>query len=248
MKVEMTALNERVNHISSIIEISPPPLSIADIGPPGHFAAMADHCCSSKGQELEVRARQGEQRRVLVIVLLINAMMFVAEFGAGVIAGSTALMADASDMLGDAVVYGVSLYALSRSDRWKAGAAAVKGAFILLLALGIVANIIVKVSSGVPPSSTLMLVFGGAALVANLICLALLWRFRSQDVNMASTFECSRNDVISNVGVLAAACAVAAFASPWPDIVIGTAMAVIIFRSSVRVLADAIPQLRTERA
>jgi cation diffusion facilitator family transporter len=183
---------------------------------------------------------------VLVIVLIINALMFVVEFGAGVIAGSTALMADASDMLGDALVYGVSIYAISRSDRWKAGAAALKGVVILLLALGIVINIIVKIGSGVPPSSTLMLAFGGVALIANLVCLALLWRFRSQDVNMASTFECSRNDVISNVGVLAAAAAVAALASPWPDILIGAVMAVVIFRSSVRVLSEAIPQLRTE--
>lgn len=209
---------------------------------------MADACCSSKGQELELLARQAGQRRVLLIVLLINAVMFVAEFGAGVVAGSTALMADASDMLGDALVYGVSLYAISRSDRWKAGAATFKGVFILLLALGIVVNIAVKVSSGVPPSSTLMLVFGGAALIANLACLALLWRFRSQDVNMASTFECSRNDVISNVGVLIAAAAVAALASPWPDILIGAVMAAIIFRSSMRVLIEAIPQLRAEQA
>jgi cation diffusion facilitator family transporter len=209
---------------------------------------MADECCSAKGKELEALARRAEQRRVLVLVLLINAVMFIAEFGAGVIAGSTALMADASDMLGDALVYGVSIYAISRSDRWKAGAAALKGVVILLLALGIVINIIVKIGSGVPPSSTLMLVFGGAALIANTICLALLWRFRSQDVNMASTFECSRNDVISNVGVLAAAAAVAALASPWPDILIGAGMAVVIFRSSVRVLNEAIPQLRTEGA
>jgi cation diffusion facilitator family transporter len=209
---------------------------------------MADQCCSAKGKELEALARQVEQRRVLVTVLLINAVMFVAEFGAGVVAGSTALMADASDMLGDALVYGLSLYAISRSDRWKAGAAAFKGAFILLLGLGIVVNIGVKVTSGVPPSSTLMLLFGGAALVANLTCLALLLRFRTHDLNMASTFECSRNDVISNVGVLVAAAAVAAFASPWPDIIIGAVMAVIIFRSSARVLTEAVPQLRTERA
>ena len=209
---------------------------------------MADDCCSTKGQELERLAQQADQRRVLLIVLVINAVMFVAEFGAGIIAGSTALMADASDMLGDALVYGVSLYALSRSDRWKAGAAALKGVFILLLAFGIAFNIVVKVSSGVPPSSALMLAFGGAALVANLTCLALLWRFRSHDLNMASTFECSRNDVISNVGVLIAAAAVAALVSPWPDILIGSLMAVIIFRSSVRVLTDAIPQLRAERA
>jgi cation diffusion facilitator family transporter len=209
---------------------------------------MADDCCTAKGQELERLAGQAAQRRVLFIVLLINAAMFVVEFGAGIIAGSTALMADASDMLGDALVYGVSIYAISRSDRWKAGAAAFKGVLILLLGLGIVVNIIVKISSGVPPSSTLMLVFGAAALVANLACLALLWRFRSHDVNMASTFECSRNDVVSNVGVLVAAAAVAWLASPWPDIVIGAAMAVVVLRSSARVLNDAVPQLRTERA
>lgn len=206
---------------------------------------MADDCCSTKGKELEALARQGQQRRVLIIVLIINAVMFIAEFGAGVVAGSTALMADASDMLGDALVYGVSIYALSRSDRWKAGAAALKGVIILALALGIVVNIVVKIGSGVPPSSTIMLVFGGIALVANLTCLAMLWRFRAHDVNMASTFECSRNDVISNVGVLAAAAAVAAFASPWPDIAIGAVMAAIIFRSSARVLSEAIPRLRS---
>lgn len=209
---------------------------------------MADDCCSSKGQELERLAHQADQRRVLVIVLLINAVMFVAEFGAGVAAGSAALMADATDMLGDALVYGVSLFALSRSDRWKAGAAAFKGVFILLLGIGIIINVGIKISSGVPPSSTLMLTFGGAALVANLVCLSLLWRFRAHDVNMASTSECSRNDVISNVGVLLAAGAVAALSSPWPDILIGGAMAVIVLRSAGRVLTTALPQLRAETA
>ena len=207
---------------------------------------MADHCCASKGQELEKLARQAEQRRVLVIVLIINAVMFFVEFGAGLVAGSAALMADASDMLGDALVYGVSLYALSRSDRWKAGAATLKGVLILVLGVSILVNVVVKINSGVPPSSTLMLIFGGAALVANIICLSLLWRIRGQDVNMRSSFECSRNDVISNFGVLAAAGAVALFASPWPDILIGSAMAVLVLRSAFNVLGEAVPQLRAE--
>jgi cation diffusion facilitator family transporter len=209
---------------------------------------MADHCCENKGKELERLARQADQRRVLIIVLVINAVMFVAEFGAGLVAGSAALMADATDMLGDALVYGVSLYALARSDRWKAGAAAFKGAFILVLGLGILVNVWVKIQSGVPPSSSLMLGFGEAALVANLICLGLLWRFRAQDVNMASTWECSRNDVISNVGVLIAAGLVAATSSPWPDILIGLAMAAVVLRSAVRVLNDSVPQLKAQRA
>ncbi len=207
---------------------------------------MADSCCSAKQTELEALARQADQRRVLVIVLAINAAMFVLEFGAGVVAGSAALMADATDMLGDALVYGISLYALARSDRWKAGAALAKGVFILALGIGIALNVIVKIRSGVPPSSTLMLVFGGLALVANLVCLRLLWRFRAQDLNMASTFECSRNDVISNTGVLLAAVLVAAFASPWPDIAIGSLMAALFVRSALRVIAGAAPHLRPD--
>lgn len=206
---------------------------------------MSDPCCSSKGAEIERLASHADQRRVLVTVLAINAVMFAVEFGAGVVAGSTALMADAADMLGDALVYGVSLYALARSDRWKAGAAMFKGLFILLLGVGIVINVVAKISSGVPPSSTLMLIFGGLALAANLVCLRLLWRFRALDLNMASTFECSRNDVLSNIGVLVAATAVAAFASPWPDIVIGSAMAALFLRSALRVIASAAPQLRS---
>ena len=209
---------------------------------------MADDCCSSKGVELEKLARQAEQRRVLLAAMLINGVMFFAEFGAGLVAGSAALMADATDMLGDALVYGVSLYAIAKSDRWKAGVAAFKGVFILILGLGILVNVAIKIQSGVPPSSTLMLVFGGMALVANLVCLGLLWRFRRQDVNMASTWECSRNDVISNVGVLAAAGLVAATSSPWPDILIGLAMAAVVLRSAVRVLNDSVPQLKEQRA
>jgi cation diffusion facilitator family transporter len=205
---------------------------------------MSDSCCSSKGQELERLTKQAGQRRVLQAVLAINAVMFFVEFGAGIVAGSTALMADATDMLGDALVYGVSLYALARSDRWKAGAAMFKGAFILLLGIGIVINVVIKVRSGVPPSSSLMMAFGALALVANLACLRLLWRFRVLDVNMSSTFECSRNDVISNVGVLVAAGAVALFASPWPDIAVGSAMALLFLRSSFRVLVEAAPQIR----
>jgi Co/Zn/Cd efflux system component len=157
-------------------------------------------------------------------------------------------MADATDMLGDALVYGVSLFALERSTRWKAGAAMFKGVFILLLGAGIAVNVAVKIQSGVPPSSSLMLAFGALALLANLVCLRLLWRFRTLDINMASTVECSRNDVISNVGVLLAAGLVYAFASPWPDIAIGSAMALLFLRSAVRVISEASGELRVARS
>jgi cation diffusion facilitator family transporter len=197
-----------------------------------------DDCCAGRERELRRIAQQRDQRRVLLVVLTLNAIMFVTEFGAGVVAGSAALMADAIDMLGDALVYGLSLYALERSPRWKAGAALAKGGFILLFGVGVLVEIGVKLVSGVPPSSTLMLAFGGLALVVNLACLLLLWRFRKQDVNMASTFECSRNDVIGNLGVLVAAGAVAAFASPWPDIIVAAIIAALFLSSAIGVLAS----------
>lgn len=200
---------------------------------------MADDCCSRKGDTLAMLAQKADQRRVLIIVMAINFAMFVIEFGGGVLARSSAVMADSVDMFGDAVVYALSLYALHRGPRWEAGAAMVKGVIILLFGFAVLAEIADKLINGVPPSSTLMLVFGGAALVANLSCLALLWRFRHHNVNMSSTFECSRNDVISNLGVLVAAGLVAATGSGWPDIAAGALIALVFLRSAVRVLGSA---------
>lgn len=206
---------------------------------------MQDSCCLSKTPELEQLAQYADQRRILFVILTINAVMFFFEFGAGIAAGSNALMADATDMLGDALVYGVSIYALTRNDRWKAGAALFKGLFILAMAAGIVVNVLIKLRSGVPPSSTLMLAFGGLAFGANLICFGLPWRFRTHDVNMASSFECSRNDLASNLGVIAAGVLVGVLASPWPDIVIGSVMALLFLRSALRVITEAVRQLVT---
>ena len=205
---------------------------------------MSDHCCHAKGEDLAQMARRRDIRRVLIIVLAINSAMFVLEFTAGIIAHSAALMADSMDMLGDALVYAVSLYALDRSARWRAGAALFKGGFILFLGLGVIYQIAVKMLFGVPPSSILMLVFGGLALVANLACLRLLWRFRADNVNLSSTFECSRNDVIANSGVIAAAGGVALLDSPWPDIAVAVVIAFLFLKSAFRVTAEAWPQYR----
>jgi Co/Zn/Cd efflux system component len=208
---------------------------------------VSDHCCHAKGEDLAQMARRRDIRRVLIIVLAINGAMFVLEFTAGIIAHSAALMADSMDMLGDALVYAVSLYALDRSARWRAGAALFKGGFILLLGLGVIYQIAVKMLFGVPPSSILMLVFGALALVANLACLRLLWRFRADNVNLSSTFECSRNDVIANSGVIAAAGGVALLDSPWPDIAVAVVIAFLFLKSAFRVTAEAWPQYRRPR-
>jgi len=208
---------------------------------------MADDCCSRKGDTIAQLGRKADQRRVLIVVMVINFVMFMAEFGGGVFARSSALIADSLDMLGDAVVYALSLYALSRDPRWEAGAALAKGGIILVFGIAVVVEIFDTIFNGVPPSSSLMLAFGSAALVANLACLALLWRFRSENVNMSSTFECSRNDVASNIGVLIAAGLVGATGAAWPDIVVGGVIAIIFLRSAWHVFSEAIPAWREAR-
>lgn len=205
---------------------------------------MSAHCCHDKGQELERIALHKDIRRVLVVVMMLNLMMFVLEFGAGIIADSAALMADSVDMLGDGLVYGISLYALDRSLRWRAGMALIKAAFILALGLGVIVQIAVKIVWGHPPESGIMLIFGIMALVVNLSCVGLLWPYRRHDVNLSSTFECSRNDVFANIGVISAAILVSVMASPWPDIAIAAIIAFLFFRSSLKVARDAWPQYR----
>ena len=209
---------------------------------------MSAHCCHDKGHELERIALHKDIRRVLVVVMMLNLMMFVLEFGAGIIADSAALMADSVDMLGDGLVYGISLYALNRSLRWRAGMALAKAGFILALGLGVLVQIGIKIVWGQPPVSDIMLVFGVLALVVNLSCVGLLWPYRRHDVNLSSTFECSRNDVFANIGVISAAVIVSMTASPWPDIAIAAIIAFLFFRSALTVTREAWPQFRSTAA
>lgn len=185
---------------------------------------------------------------MLQILLAINLLMFLTEFTAGVIASSTALMVDSVDMLGDASVYVVSLYALGRGARWRSGAALMKGCIILIFGLWIAVEVALKLRHGVTPMAGLMGMFGLLALAANVTCLLLLWRYRKVDVNMSSTFECSRNDIVANVGVMVAATGVWWTGAAWPDIVIGALVAILFFRSSIRVIGQAWPQFRDAAA
>ena len=187
----------------------------------------------------EVREIPREQRRVLHIVLWINAAMFLTESIAGLLANSTALLADSVDMLGDAIVYGFSLYVIGRGVVWQARAAQLKGIVMAAFAVGVLVQVGAKIAQGLVPTVEVMSAVGVLALAANLVCLGLLWRRRADDINMRSAWICSRNDVIGNTAVLAAAGATAVTGSPWPDIVIGLLVASVFARSAVQVLREA---------
>ncbi|MES1945301.1 cation diffusion facilitator family transporter [Salinisphaera sp. PC39] len=194
-------------------------------------------CCDEDDAHIaELRERQ---TRMLWAVLAINASMFLVEFTAGWLAASNALMGDSLDMLGDTLVYGLSLFVVARSDRWKAVSAGFKGTIMLGFGLLVLGDAVAKAWSGDTPQYGIMAAVGLLALLANTLCLVLLTRHRGDDVNMRSAWVCSRNDLVANSGVLVAAALVAGTGSRWPDVIVGAAIAALFLRSAIGVLGQA---------
>lgn len=190
-----------------------------------------DECC-------KVITISERQRRVFVAVLWINVTLFLVEALAGIVSYSTALLADSVDMLGDAIVYGFSLYVIGRGAIWQTRAALLKGVIMAAFGAGVLAQVVIKIFLGLTPDAEVMGIVGVLALAANVWCLVLLWRHRGDDINMRSAWVCSRNDVIGNVSVLVAAIAVNLTGSPWPDILVGLLVAMVFCYSAIQIIRD----------
>ena len=206
---------------------------------------MAD-CCEDKACALD--ALRERQSSTLKTVLGINAVMFLVELFAGIISGSTALLSDSLDNLGDALTYGLSLYAVSRGPRSKAKVALFKGGLILTAGLFVLGQVVYKIVVAAVPAFETMGAISIVALIANGTCLALLWRHRQDDINMSSVWVCSRNDIASNIAVFAAAAGVWFTQSAWPDLLIGTVLACLFVTSALHVLRNGLAELRNNAA
>ncbi len=205
-----------------------------------------DDCCSGKAEALEhLRARQS---KVLKILLAANALMFVLEAGLGIVARSTALLGDSLDMLGDALVYAATLHVLGLGMRSKAKAVLLKGGMLAFFGILVLADAGQKIVTGAAPHAEIIGWVGLLALAVNVGCLLLLMRHRDQDINMKSAWVCSRNDIISNVAVIAAGFAVGYFHSPWPDTVVGIGIAGLFLASAVGIVKDGLQGLRQQAA
>ncbi len=202
---------------------------------------MSD-CCDNN---CALDARRIRQRGTLRIVLGINGVMFLVIAAAALYGESAALLADSLDNLGDAFTYGLSLYAVSRSGAVKAKVALFKGGLIFLAACAVVAQIAYKFFVPSVPIFEVMGAFSLLGLIANSLCLYLLWRHRHEDVNMSSVWECSRNDIASNLSVFVAAGAVWLTGSGWPDILVALGLVLLLMRSAIRVISSALAELRS---
>jgi Co/Zn/Cd efflux system component len=215
------------------------PLSVqeltCDCGPAqmakGSTKAGGCGCAADQAAEL--------QRRTLWVVLVINAAMFVVELVLGLQAGSTGLIADSLDMLADAGVYGLSLAAVGRSLGEQRQAAVLSGRLQIVLAIWVLLDVLRRTAFGSEPISALMVGIGSLALLANLLCLLLVRRHRQGGVHMRASVIFSTNDTLANLGVIAAGLLVAWSGSRIPDLLIGTAISLLVLQGGRRILREA---------
>lgn len=203
---------------------------------------MGVACC---GEGVTFEGLSADYKRRLWIVIAINAAMFLVEIGAGALAGSQALQADALDFLGDAATYGISLAVIGASVRVRARAAFVKGVSLTLMGLWVFGATAYHVLVLGVPRAEIMGAIGFLALAANVASVVILVRYKDGDANVRSVWLCSRNDAIGNVAVMLAALGVWATATKWPDLIVAAIMAGLFLWSSAQILRQAVRELRT---
>ena len=193
-------------------------------------------------------ALRARQRRVLWMVLALNISMFVIEMITSWYAGSTALLADALDFFADSATYGITLFVLARSARWKAGAALIKGLAMGAFGLGVIGVALYRTLDPAVPDASIMGGVGLLALAANAGSAVLLYWHRGDDLNMRSVWLCSRNDAIANIAVIIAAGAVAVSATAWPDLAAGALIAGLELSAAYSINRQALSELEEAKS
>jgi Co/Zn/Cd efflux system component len=202
-------------------------------------------CCGC--DNIEMRALAAKERRVLITVLAINVCTFLMMVAGSVLSRSSSLLSGTLDNFGDAVTYALSIAVVGSSATAKAQVALFKGLLIGSAAVAVALQIVWSLANpGVPIAETM----GIAAMLnlgANAVCLWLLTPYRRGDVNMASAWECSRNDIYEGCAVILATIAVWLLGSGWPDLLIATILLALFTKSAIRVIRTALQQLRAGR-
>ncbi|WP_188053873.1 cation diffusion facilitator family transporter [Sphingosinithalassobacter sp. CS137] len=188
-----------------------------------------------------------DKRRTLWIVLWLNVAIAAGFFAAGYFADSSALLANGLDNSSDAIVYALGLLALTRSRKWKRGAARFSGIMLLVFAVGVILDAVRRFVEGSDPVGGLMMAMAVIAGAVNLWCLYLLKRLQNKDVNLRAATTFSLNDFMSNGGIILAGLVVMLTGANWPDLVVGIAVAGIAIYGGIDILRDAHEDVHEER-
>jgi Co/Zn/Cd efflux system component len=205
---------------------------------------MGADCC---GGNATFEGLSADYKRRLWAVIAINAAMFLIEMGAGALAGSRALQADALDFLGDTLTYGISLAVIGASVPVRAWAAFAKGVSLTVMGLGVFGWTAYHVLVLGVPRAEVMGGIGFLALAANVTSVLLLAKYKDGDANVRSVWLCSRNDATGNVAVMVAALGVWSTSTKWPDLIVAAIMAGLFLYPSIRISQQATSELRTGR-
>lgn len=179
------------------------------------------------------------ERKTLIILLLINAFMFVIELTLGWLAQSTGLIADSLDMFADATVYGLAMYAVGQGIVKQAKAAKISGYLQIILGAGVMFEVLRRLLFGSEPQSALIITVGALALLANIICLVIISKHRDSGIHMRASWIFSTNDVIANLGVIISGVLVFIVGNRYPDLIVGTIISIIIIRGGITILREA---------
>jgi cation diffusion facilitator family transporter len=190
---------------------------------------MSDCDCRSE------LANAKTERRVIGVALGLNFTMFMVEATAGWIADSSALLADALDMLADAVGYAIALAAIGRAEAFKTRAALRSALLLAVLGTAVILETIRRAIMGSAPEGPLMLPVALLALIVNSAVLVMLARYRRGEVHLRASWIFTRADVIANLAVILAALLVKITQSRMPDIVIGLAIGVYVVREAIEI-------------
>lgn len=178
-----------------------------------------------------------QQRKILWWVLGINFSFFLIELSTGIISKSMGLIADSLDMFADAIVYILSLWAVGAGIMRKKRVAFISGYFQLLLAgLGMVEVIRRFLSQGDLPNYKMMMTVAAFALIANAVSLILLQKAKSDDAHMKASMIFTSNDVLINLGVIAAGWLVMQTHSKYPDLIIGSLIFILVVQGAFRII------------
>lgn len=177
-----------------------------------------------------------DEAKVLKLLLLINGGMFFIEFILGVFSESMGLISDSFDMLADASVYMISLYAVGKTIETKKKSASVNGYFQIILGVGVLVETFRRFIYGSDPEPSYMIAVSIVAIAANIYCLYLLSAHKEGGAHMRASYICSSTDVMANAGVILAGILVMLTKSGIPDLVIGVIVAIIVLRGANAIL------------
>lgn len=197
---------------------------------------MACQSCCSSNQPIH---QSPKYKKALWIVLILNLSMFFVEIVMGIKSGSTSMLSDSLDFLGDSANYLISLIVLPMALSYRAKASMVKGLTMGIFGLFILITTIYRAFYGEIPSYSEMSIVGFLALLVNVSAVLVLLKFRDGDSNVRSVWVCSRNDAIGNVAVILAGIAVYFFQSKYPDLIVAFILAFLALRASQEIIKRA---------